>query len=173
MKATTVGIFDNLTRGTSSRGRFARAVCRRRSGRSANGFNRRCATFKPDAVMHFAANALVGESMENPSKYFRNNIGNGLNLLDAMVATGVKQLRFFFDLRDFRTAGTSADRRDACRNVRSIRMANRNWPSKKSCAGTTRFMVCVLSRCVISTLPALRKISAKNTAPKRISFRMS
>jgi len=36
----------------------------------------------------------VAESMENPSKYFRNNIGNGLNLLDAMVATGVNQLVF-------------------------------------------------------------------------------
>ena len=33
---------------------------------------------KPDAVMHFAANALVGESMQNPSKYFRNNIGERL-----------------------------------------------------------------------------------------------
>ena len=31
------------------------------------------ARLRPDAVMHFAANALVGESMENPSKYFRNN----------------------------------------------------------------------------------------------------
>jgi UDP-glucose 4-epimerase len=48
----------------------------------------------PDAVMHFAANALVGESMENPSKYFRNNVGAGLNLLDAMVACGVKKLVF-------------------------------------------------------------------------------
>src|SRR4029077_16657834 len=44
---------------------------------------------KPDAVMHFAANALVGESMQNPSKYFRNNVANGLNLLDAMIAAGV------------------------------------------------------------------------------------
>ncbi len=44
--------------------------------------------------MHFAASALVGESMSNPSKYFRNNIANGLNLLDAMVATGVKRLVF-------------------------------------------------------------------------------
>ncbi len=44
--------------------------------------------------MHFAANAMVGESMENPSKYFRNNVGNGLNLLDAMVETGVKRLVF-------------------------------------------------------------------------------
>ncbi len=32
---------------------------------------------RPDAVMHFAANALVGESMENPSKYFRNNVYGG------------------------------------------------------------------------------------------------
>lgn len=49
---------------------------------------------KPDGVMHFAANALVAESMENPSKYFRNNIGNGLNLLDAMIETGVNGLVF-------------------------------------------------------------------------------
>src|SRR5260370_38544684 len=47
---------------------------------------------RPDAVMHFAASALVGESMRDPSKYFRNNISNGLNLLDAMVATPVGRL---------------------------------------------------------------------------------
>lgn len=52
------------------------------------------AQLRPDAAMHFAANALVGESMENPSKYFRNNIAAGLNLLDAMIATGVKRLVF-------------------------------------------------------------------------------
>ena len=50
--------------------------------------------FAPDAVMHFAANALVGESMTNPSKYFRNNVSNGLNLLDAMVESGVKRFVF-------------------------------------------------------------------------------
>ncbi|MEO5720433.1 MAG: UDP-glucose 4-epimerase GalE [Chthoniobacterales bacterium] len=48
----------------------------------------------PDAVMHFAGSAVVGESMEDPSKYFRNNVFNGLNLLDAMVARGVKRLVF-------------------------------------------------------------------------------
>jgi UDP-glucose 4-epimerase len=48
----------------------------------------------PDAVMHFAANALVGESMRDPSKYFRNNICNGLNLLDSMIATGIQRLVF-------------------------------------------------------------------------------
>src|SRR5205814_584831 len=45
-------------------------------------------------VMHFAANALVGESMQNPSKYFRNNIAGGLNLLDAMIAAEVRRLVF-------------------------------------------------------------------------------
>jgi len=48
----------------------------------------------PDAVMHFAASALVGESMANPSKYFRNNVANGINLLDALVAAGVPRLIF-------------------------------------------------------------------------------
>ncbi|MES9845887.1 MAG: UDP-glucose 4-epimerase GalE [Candidatus Sedimenticola sp. 6PFRAG5] len=47
-----------------------------------------------DAVMHFAAFSLVGESMEDPAKYYRNNISNTLNLLDAMVRHGV--LNFIF-----------------------------------------------------------------------------
>jgi UDP-glucose 4-epimerase len=49
---------------------------------------------RPEAVMHFAAHALVGESMENPSKYFRNNVYGGVNLLDAAVAAGVKKFVF-------------------------------------------------------------------------------
>ena len=49
---------------------------------------------RPEAVMHFAANALVGESMENPSKYFRNNVYGGINLLDAMMAVGCKRFVF-------------------------------------------------------------------------------
>ncbi len=44
--------------------------------------------------MHFAASALVSESMQNPSKYFRNNVANGLNLLDSMVARDVPCLVF-------------------------------------------------------------------------------
>ena len=44
--------------------------------------------------MHFAANALVGESMTNPSKYFRNNVAAGINLLDAAVEAGVKKFIF-------------------------------------------------------------------------------
>src|SRR5215831_9737859 len=49
---------------------------------------------EPDAILHFAANALVGESMANPGKYFRNNVANGLTLLEAAFATGVKKFVF-------------------------------------------------------------------------------
>jgi UDP-glucose 4-epimerase len=51
-------------------------------------------TIKPDAIIHFAAHALVGESMTNPSKYFRNNVASGINLLDAAVESGVKKFVF-------------------------------------------------------------------------------
>src|SRR2546423_12534200 len=48
----------------------------------------------PEAILHFAASALVGESMANPGKYFRNNVANGLKLLEASVASGVKKFVF-------------------------------------------------------------------------------
>lgn len=49
---------------------------------------------QPDAVMHFASFIQVGESVKLPDKYYRNNFSNTVNLLDAMVAHGVK--RFIF-----------------------------------------------------------------------------
>ncbi len=49
---------------------------------------------KPDAVLHFAAFALVGESMEHPELYFRNNVIGGINLADAMLEAGVKKIIF-------------------------------------------------------------------------------
>ncbi len=45
-------------------------------------------------VMHFAAASLVGESMQNPGKYYRNNVANTLNLLEVMVSHGVKHFIF-------------------------------------------------------------------------------
>jgi UDP-glucose-4-epimerase GalE len=47
-----------------------------------------------DAVMHFAARSLVGESMREPGLYFRNNVAGTLNLLDAMRAAAVGKLVF-------------------------------------------------------------------------------
>ena len=48
----------------------------------------------PIAVMHFAASSLVGESVERPELYFRNNVINTLNLLEVMLASGVKYFIF-------------------------------------------------------------------------------
>src|SRR5438477_7380831 len=88
-----VGIFDNLSEGhraaIDSRAQFVEGDLQDRP--SIEGV---LTKQQPDAVMHFAASALVGESMQNPSKYFRNNIANGLNLLDAMVSAGVGKIIF-------------------------------------------------------------------------------
>ena len=47
-----------------------------------------------DGVLHFAALALVGESVEHPERYYRTNVGGSLNLLEAMVAANVPRLVF-------------------------------------------------------------------------------
>jgi len=44
---------------------------------------------KPDAVMHFAAYSLVGESVQDPFKYLGENVSNAANLLSAMLETGI------------------------------------------------------------------------------------
>lgn len=50
--------------------------------------------YKIEAVLHFAAHIEVGESIENPNKYYHNNFSNTLNLLRAMVENKVKKLVF-------------------------------------------------------------------------------
>ena len=45
---------------------------------------------KPDGIMHFASYTLVGESVEKPFLYLRDNIVNGLNLMESAVEHGVK-----------------------------------------------------------------------------------
>lgn len=88
-----VAVFDNLSEGHKKaldpRARFFQGDLADRTV-----IRRAFEEAKPDAVMHFAANALVGESMENPSKYFRNNVCSGINLLDAAVEAGVKKFVF-------------------------------------------------------------------------------
>jgi len=47
-----------------------------------------------DTVMHFAADCLVGESVQNPVKYFNNNVRNSLQLIDIMTNYGVRKIVF-------------------------------------------------------------------------------
>ena len=63
-----------------------------------------------DAVMHFSAKSLVGESVRQPVQYYRNNVVGTLNLLDAMRAAGVK--RFVFSSSAATFGNPVADRID-------------------------------------------------------------
>ena len=88
-----VVIFDNLGRGhreaVDARAEFIEGDLRNREDiRKAMG------SVLPDAVMHFAAFALVGESMQDPMLYFRNNVLGGINLVESMIERGVKRIIF-------------------------------------------------------------------------------
>ncbi len=48
--------------------------------------------YRPDAVIHFAASIQVEESVRKPLDYYRNNLANTLNLLDAMTGSGIRNL---------------------------------------------------------------------------------
>jgi UDP-glucose 4-epimerase len=89
----TVTVLDNLSEGHRSavdpRAGFVRLCLSER-----DRLFRAVQDCRAEAVLHFAASALVGESMTHPGKYFRNNVGHGLNLLDAAVATGLKKFVF-------------------------------------------------------------------------------
>lgn len=51
-------------------------------------------TYRPKAVLHFAADALVAESVKDPAKYYQNNIGSTLSLLEGMREVGIPFLVF-------------------------------------------------------------------------------
>lgn len=50
--------------------------------------------YQIDTVIHFAADSLVGESVQNPLKYFNNNVKNSLNLIEIMEEFKVKKIVF-------------------------------------------------------------------------------
>jgi UDP-glucose 4-epimerase len=88
-----VAVYDNLSEGhrsaVDSRAKFILAQPEK-EGDVLNAVK----SVQPEAIFHFAASALVGESMTNPGKYFHNNVTNGLKLLEAAVAAKVKKFVF-------------------------------------------------------------------------------
>ncbi|MEJ8572853.1 UDP-glucose 4-epimerase GalE [Microbaculum marinum] len=62
--------------------------------RDREGVEKALRQWRPAAVMHFAALALVGESMRDPGRYYDVNVVGTLRLLQAMVACGVRDLVF-------------------------------------------------------------------------------
>lgn len=87
-----VWVYDNLSQGHRSAvpaGRLIEGELADRDRLTAVLSNRRI-----EAVMHFAAFALVGESMADPAKYYQNNVVASLSLLEAMRTSGVAKIVF-------------------------------------------------------------------------------
>lgn len=88
-----VVVFDNLERGHGAaldpRAEFMEGDLREREQIRAAVLESRA-----EAIMHFAAYAYVGESMDDPLLYFRNNVIGATNLLDAMIEAGIKPFIF-------------------------------------------------------------------------------
>lgn len=89
----SVTVFDDLSEGHRSavdeRARFinGRTGDKEKITEAINSSN-------AEAIIHFAASALVGESMTDPGKYFQNNVAGGLQLLQAAVAQNVGKIVF-------------------------------------------------------------------------------
>lgn len=88
-----VTVFDNLSRG------YRDAVSPRAAFVEGNLLDtplvlRTLRERRVDAVIHMAGDALVGESMVDPGRYYRNNLQAGISLLEAMRDAGVKPIVF-------------------------------------------------------------------------------
>jgi UDP-glucose-4-epimerase GalE len=83
-------IYDNLSTGHASLAAGFELI----TGELADTTKLATALRRVDAVMHFAAHAYVGESVENPRKYFQNNVEAGLALLNTCLDCSVR--RFIF-----------------------------------------------------------------------------
>ncbi len=83
-------VYDNLSTGNRQLARGFELV----TGEIADEQRLRPLLERVDAVMHFAAHAYVGESVENPRKYFCNNVQAGLALLNSALEAGIRHFVF-------------------------------------------------------------------------------
>lgn len=84
--------FDNLSTGWEAAVRFGPLV--RGDLLDPAALAAAFATWKPVAVLHFAALSLVGESMADPGRYWRVNVTGALNLIEAALAAGCQNFVF-------------------------------------------------------------------------------
>jgi UDP-glucose 4-epimerase len=92
-KGFEVLIIDNLSRGHIE-SVPENAVFEKADLLDTEGLAAVFAKHKPDAVIHFAAFAYVGESVENPELYYRNNVTGSFNLINAVRDAGIKKFVF-------------------------------------------------------------------------------
>lgn len=87
-----VVVFDDLSTGHAEAVRDVPLV--RGDVTRAADLKRALEAHEVEAVMHFAAKSLVGESMQDPAKYYVNNVAGGASLLECLREAGVKAMIF-------------------------------------------------------------------------------
>jgi NAD dependent epimerase/dehydratase family len=107
-----------------------------------------------DAVMHFAAHAYVGESVENPRKYFRNNVVAALSLLNCAMDAGIR--RFVF-------SSTCAD--PSCKST------DRTTRPRTAPAFATTFMLAISPMRTSERCNTLKPNSSKKALTKKVPTR--
>jgi UDP-glucose 4-epimerase len=85
-------VFDNLSTGHRAAVKFGPLVEGDLMDRAA--IDAALTEYAPRAVMHFAALSQVGESMQDPARYWRENVLGGLNLIEATLAAGIDKFIF-------------------------------------------------------------------------------
>ncbi len=91
-KGHDVVTLDNLSNGYEDAVRYGRFI--KGDIADATQLDKIFTSTQFDGVMHFASYIQVGESVENPSMYYRNNVSNAQVLLDAMLKYGIKNFIF-------------------------------------------------------------------------------
>ena len=130
---------------------------------------------RSDAVMHFAANHYVGESVVNPRKYYRNNVEGGLSLLNAIVDSGKKNFLVIFSSTccGLRLSRQNAHHRGLSPRPRSTLTASPKFFSNRRCSLMTRPTESVTPACATSTRRERTRAErlANATSRSRTSFR--
>jgi UDP-glucose-4-epimerase GalE len=85
-------VFDNLSTGNSWAARWGQFVLGDLRDRTA--VRSALETYKIESVIHFASNALVGESIRNPYEYLHDNVSASITLFEAMSEVGVDRIVF-------------------------------------------------------------------------------
>ncbi len=85
-------VYDNLSTGHETNVKWGPLI--KGELRDMDHIKRVIKLWEPACVVHFAASAYVGESTENPSKYYNNNVRGMISLLDACKETGVRNVVF-------------------------------------------------------------------------------
>ncbi|MDE4305398.1 UDP-glucose 4-epimerase GalE [Phaeobacter gallaeciensis] len=85
-------VFDNLSTGHAEAVRFGPFV--KGDIRDQDAVAAAISKHKITAILHFAASAYVGESVQHPNAYYDNNVGGMISLLKAASATGIKRIVF-------------------------------------------------------------------------------